>query len=245
MAYLFNDAAVDNLKVTSTPITAAPFTMACWARSDDQTAAQACFSIGNSGVAAQFWDLLFTGNVAGDPLRFRSVVTTAGSASTSSSYVAGTWHHCCGVETSATARAVFLDGAGKGTDTTSRAPGSSNNIVVGADASSGLASPFSGDVAEAAIWNVALTDAEVAILAKGVKPYLVRPDKLVFYAPLLNTPVEIIGKRTLTATGAVPSTTVPIHPHIFGMAKRQGRKMVTAVAAAGTAVLRTLMGVGT
>lgn len=38
-----------------------------------------------------------------------------------------------------------------------------------------------GDISEVGYWNVALTDADVAVLAKGVSPLLVRPEGLVAY----------------------------------------------------------------
>ena len=50
-----------------------------------------------------------------------------------------------------------------------------------------------GSLAEAAIWNAALSDAEVAALATGVSPLLVRPGSLVFYAPLARDLLDRVG----------------------------------------------------
>ncbi len=48
-----------------------------------------------------------------------------------------------------------------------------------------MGSYMSDSSVEEANWNVALTDAEVAALASGVSPLLVRPENLVRYRPLI------------------------------------------------------------
>ena len=73
---------------------------------------------------------------------------------------------------------------------------------------------MSGDIAEAAIWNIALDDADVALLAKAFDPRMVRPEGLVFYAPLIGRYSPEIDRRGglgLTVTGAVAS----VHPRMF------------------------------
>lgn len=66
-----------------------------------------------------------------------------------------------------------------------------------------------GAVAESAIWNAALTPEELKLLAKGVKPIYIRPDKLVFYAPLLNNNViDYAGGRPIASYNSegIPSS---------------------------------------
>ena len=36
-----------------------------------------------------------------------------------------------------------------------------------------------------AVWHCILTDEEMKVLASGVSPHLIRPDKLMYYAPLI------------------------------------------------------------
>lgn len=57
---------------------------------------------------------------------------------------------------------------------------------------------MSGLIAEAAIWNAALTDAEVAVLAAGYSPLLVRSQSLVFYIPLVREILDVVGGVTIT-----------------------------------------------
>ena len=65
--------------------------------------------------------------------------------------------------------------------------------------------------AGAGIWNVALTAAEIASLAKGFSPRLIRPQSLAFYAPLIRETLDIRGGLTLTDSGS----TVADHPRII------------------------------
>ena len=57
---------------------------------------------------------------------------------------------------------------------------------------------------------MALSDAEVAVLALGVPPIEVQPDNLVFYAPLWrDEDLDLVGGYTLTATGSPTTATHP------------------------------------
>lgn len=71
---------------------------------------------------------------------------------------------------------------------------------------------FDGLISEAAIWNVALTDDEVASLAKGFKPTRVRPQSLVFYAPLVRDLQDLTGALTITNNN---TATVAEHPRVY------------------------------
>lgn len=72
--------------------------------------------------------------------------------------------------------------------------------------------PFNGYVAECALWNTALTDAEIESLAKGFSPRRIRPQSLVFYAPLLRNLQDLRQGLALTA---VNSPTVASHPRVY------------------------------
>ena len=69
---------------------------------------------------------------------------------------------------------------------------------------------MSGSIAEPAVWNVVLTDAEVAILGAGFSPLFVRPQNLVFYPDLIRGLNDKVGGLTLTANGTVVSAHPPI-----------------------------------
>jgi hypothetical protein len=74
---------------------------------------------------------------------------------------------------------------------------------------------FDGLIAEVGIWGAVLTDAEVASLAKGVSPLMVRPQSLVAYYPLYgrgSTEPDYINGLGLTPTN---SPVAAEHPRAY------------------------------
>jgi hypothetical protein len=67
-------------------------------------------------------------------------------------------------------------------------------------------------IAEAAIWNIALTNDEVLSLSKGFAPYLIRPMNLRFYNRCLQRSQDLSGGRTLTEVNITNFD----HPRIYG-----------------------------
>lgn len=77
---------------------------------------------------------------------------------------------------------------------------------------------MSGDVAHVALWNVALTDDEVASLAAGVSPLRMRRDALIAYWPVGGQSPEpdVVGGFDLVVTnGPVQSEEPPIHSSVI------------------------------
>jgi hypothetical protein len=113
-------------------------------------------------------------------------ISSGGSAEATASAGASTtdWFHACGVWTAINSRAAFLNGGSKGTDTTSLTTNTLTTVRAGA--SQGTTGFYEGTLAEIGVWNVALDDSEVASLAKGVSPLLIRPQSLVAYWPLFG-----------------------------------------------------------
>lgn len=71
-----------------------------------------------------------------------------------------------------------------------------------------------GEVAEFAVWNVALSADEARSLARGFRPPLVRPQSLVFYAPLRRGLQDIRDSRTLVKQAG--TEVFSDHPPVFG-----------------------------
>ncbi len=69
-----------------------------------------------------------------------------------------------------------------------------------------------GLMAEVGIWNAALTAAEVASLAKGMTCDKVRPQSLVFYAPLVRDLIDARGGRAITNNNGA---TVAAHTRVY------------------------------
>jgi len=69
-----------------------------------------------------------------------------------------------------------------------------------------------GLIAEVGIWNAALTADEIASLAAGMTCDKVRPQSLVFYAPLVRDLVDVKGGLTITNNN---TATVANHPRVY------------------------------
>lgn len=210
MAYQFASASTQYLSA-SAPVTAAPFTIAAWAQRTTINVNQAVASL-NQNSGTNRWVLYFdTSN------KINFFVNDSGgfaqASSTTSANSTGVWYHTAAVEASASDHRVFLNGGGKGTSTTSRSPASINAVNIGNDRNSNTnTSLMNGLIADVAIWNVALSDAEVASLAKGFSAKTVQPGNLVFYAPLVRELIDYSGSLTITNNN---TATVANHPRIY------------------------------
>jgi hypothetical protein len=114
---------------------------------------------------------------------------------------------------SAASRTAYFNGVASAENTTSVTPLTFDAAAIGARAIGGSYGLYAdGKIADAAIWNVALTAAEIASLAKGISPRLIRPQSLVFYAPLIRDLIDVKGGLALTN---VNTATVSPHPRIY------------------------------
>jgi len=120
------------------------------------------------------------------------------------------WHFSGGVTPNNSSRSAYYDTT-KVTDTNTISINTLDTINIGA---SRATTPVAGTgiYAEVALWNVALTDDEMASLSKGFKPYRVRPQHLVFYAPLVREIIDPRGGRTINAINAV---NIEPHPRVY------------------------------
>ena len=212
MAYDFN-GTTQYLSVSSAPITALPFTMAAWFNSDSVVAGQVILSLDNGATAFQGYRLLAAGTVAGDPLR----ADTGGafpnvSLDSSIGYTANTWNHAAGVFTQPSV-SVSLNGSVNSTTSNFTTFPTVNRFNIGIRLSSGIPGLYlDGRTAEVGIWNAALTAAEIASLAKGMTCDKVRPQSLVFYAPLVRDLQDVKGGLAITNNNGA---TVAAHPRVY------------------------------
>lgn len=128
-----------------------------------------------------------------------------------------TWHSW-GSQYTGTQSKIFLNGVNEATTTAAQSANSAVFIhTLGfVTFAGGLdAGPFpEGEVAELAVWNVALSDAEMVALSKGFRANRIRPQSLLFYAPLVRGQVDKIGGRTFSVLGAAAA--YADHPRVFG-----------------------------
>lgn len=223
--YLQNGAAV---------LTAMPLTIACWIKPTNFTAANAVFGLYDSAVANTRYEI-FTVLTTGIVRATHSDNSALATANTSVAATAGAWNHAAGVFVSATSRTAYLNAGSSGSSATNVAGSMAglNNTTVGLRANSSVSSHFNGSLAEPAIWNVALAQADLSALAAGVCPLLVRPDALVFYAPLMglaSPEPDYRGRFSLTLFSA---PTASAHQRIYYPTGLHYGITIPAVAASG------------
>ncbi len=221
MARLFDDGTTDLLLNANAVVSSYPFSMGGWMNTNDDGINEAIISIGDTATDNELWSLILRGDLAGDNIYFRS--RDGGSnknAITTSGITVDTWHHILGVGTNATDRKVYLDGGNVGSDAINSTPSGLDATAIGINVRDNSISPFSGLLAEMAIWNINLTAAEGAILAAGYSPLFVRPANLVAYWSLIRDTVgdgtgndnDIVGGFTMAP---VNTPTIGAHPRII------------------------------
>ena len=213
MARTFASASLQYLINASPPVTDVPLTMACWFNSTDLTLGQALINITDNSSTTNYFTMLAHGTLTGDPV---TALTRGGgvnqTAMSSTGFSSGVWHHACAVYASSSSQAAYIDGGSKGTNSGTSNPTGIDDLNIGRAGDSTPGAYMEGKIAEAAIWNVALTDAEVASLGAGFSPLIVHPKNLIFYAPLIrDEDRDIIGGLALAPTaGPTIGTHVPI-----------------------------------
>lgn len=142
----------------------------------------------------------------------RSASGSTGNAAQSANFPANTWTHMGGWVASAASRAAYVNGANKVTDTGSRTPVGLDRTAMGVrdNVSNDTPWPSAGHLGPTAVWNVALSDNDMAALGAGLDPLLVHPESLILCnyldAPggpdlVSATPFSMIGTLTQSTIG--------------------------------------------
>lgn len=202
MAVLFDDAGPEYYTADS-PISAIPATLACWFRSDTSTPTnQTLLSIGDPTISTAVHALRIRDPAEQDIIALSWDGTTQGFSGGGTSWATDTWTHAAGVFASTTSRTAYINGSASTTNTTSVTPASVTKFTLGFQAQLTSNFPLSGVLADVGLWNVALTTSEIASLAAGASPLMIRPSALKAYYPLWTTAyAKGYFGQLLTATG--------------------------------------------
>ena len=188
MARLFDDTQSEYLQWTGAapPVSGPPFTLACWTRTDTDAADQVLMWLGDKDSATSVIGSLELLAVDGGNRHAgaRSVSGATEGLASVGDYGTGTWHHVCGRFSTTASRRVVLDGAGVDTDTTAVPGATVDRVSIGRRGDGTPDAYLSGAVAEAAVWNAALSEPEIVALAKGFSPLQIKPHCLGAYWPL-------------------------------------------------------------
>ena len=214
MAYDFN--GTNQYLSCAAPITGLvyPYTFACHFKPDNITDFGVMVQISPANGA--YWGLLNAGSIAGDPVIANHSQQSAagGGARSTAGYTANDFFHACGIFESTSLKKAYLNGANEGTNTVAITnETAATELLIGARRNNGAVGTYYGGlIAEVGIWNVALTQPEIASLADGMTCDKVRPQSLVFYAPLVRDLIDVKGGLTITNNNGA---TVANHPRVY------------------------------
>lgn len=216
MARAFASASSQKLQHDNAAATDVPLTIACWMRTASTATTQVAMAIGKRVTQAQRYQLYFTsgGRIGGYCQNAAGTQVATFNDSSGVNYSANTWYHGAVVFNTTTDRTVYRDGGSSTNNTTSVTVGTVDTTNIGTRFDgSAFGAYLNGQVAEAGVWNVALSAGEIAQLARGVCPLMVRPEALVAYWPLYgnNSPEDDwVNDFDLTITGATKAA----HPRV-------------------------------
>jgi hypothetical protein len=238
MARQFTEASSAIVYKDQAVIAGYPCTLACWYYVDTaptvdnyETLVGLCDKDGDLfNTTGSLFNIAVVGPTATFPSNVICSALNAGGGyaeAKSTTYTPGTWQHACGVFTSATSRACFLNGGNKGTSATNVTQSALDRLCISGLKDASESDYFDGRIAEVAVWSAALTDTEVAALGAGASPLGIRPVSLEFYLPLVRDVVDHFESTALTAVAGTPVE----HPAIIypGYCSPSGARTPTVV----------------
>jgi len=210
MAYRFTATSSQYLSAGASVTAGSPVTIAYWVRPTDILVGNFMHvSVGNSGSTHRIQMY----RAAGVNFTIDSIATSSAGFLVAAAFSSGIWAHCACTFASNTSRTPYINGSASSTNTTNIGTQNAFNETLIAARRNVTAGVFGNDtIAEVGIWNAALTAAEVASLAKGMTCDKVRPQSLVFYAPLVRDLIDARGGRAITNNNGA---TVANHPRVY------------------------------
>ena len=213
MAYNFTSASSQHL---SCPTTSAnvPLTIACWVYPTILGIATTQFYV-EFGPTSSPANRFGIGNASNSSVLRAAVAnnSTSAQANTAALMSLNSWNHVAGVFLSSASRTAYLNGGNSVTNTTSLNINASNTVrIAGAQGATTVSNYSNGRIADVGVWNAALNADEITSLAKGMTCDKIRPQNLVFYAPLIRDLQDTKGGLTITNNN---NATVADHPRIY------------------------------
>ncbi len=213
----FTRASSQGYRTSTAPVTFYPITLAAWVKcnsfSGNGTAISVCHT--TSGNRTQ---LLFqtTGTFQTQAGPSALYVPTAATVST------GVWYHILATVTiagSTISVAQYTNGVATGVAASGTDAGTDPlwNVFAVGERHNGTSwgTYWDGDIYDACVWSAALDANEIASLANGCSPAMIRPASLRGWMRLGETPIEKAGGLTLTVDGT-PTISQSGPPKIWG-----------------------------
>ncbi len=233
MSVLLDDGNLEFLFYNLAVLISVPLTMACKFRVDDNVQNHNFISLCRYNSDVNYFSLRAIRVGAGGGLALKIEASTRAAGGTAAAYSGNqysqdTWHHAAFVSAGIASRYAYLDGVPSAEETTSRIPFGISITGIGVLLRDTIANYMSGDIAEVGIWHEALSTPEIAALAKGFSPLLIKPAHLAAYLPLIREGAagvyrDRVGGRTFYESGGStpsphPRVIYPRRPHIISAA---------------------------
>lgn len=210
MAYNFTAASSQSLNFAFSAIIP-PLTLACWFKTPLLTTQRVLMQVGNTAIAGTHRMVIPANNQ-----KLRAITSITGAAGVSDSVEnipQDVYAHGCAVFAASNSRRIHLNASLGPLDSFNVTNPVINTASIGANVGNNSQGGFfSGDIAEVGIWSDALTQPEIASLAAGMTCDKVRPQSLVFYAPLIRDLLDYRGGLTITNNNGA---TVTDNPRIY------------------------------
>jgi hypothetical protein len=209
MSRLFVSASSQYLGPRAITI-APPFTISVWINPGNATLLQSVVALTSSGNVTPWLRLAHSLGTAPNGAETQHYDGTNNGYSLSNVPVAlNTWGHLAGVFASNADRRPYVNGTRYADDTTTVGGLSAPSVYVGVV--TGVAF-WDGLIAELAVYNIVLSDAEIAQLAGGASPLGVHPAALAAYWPLkgdVSPEPDSMGGAALTVVGPTKGASHP------------------------------------
>jgi hypothetical protein len=209
MAYRFTSASSQYLSAGASITSAFPMSAAFWVLPTNTNNGDFMFfSVGDSNTTHRNQAQRFNNGIA-----MTAIGTGNAGFNVLNLFTSGQWAHCAFVFESATSRSAYVNGTNVGTNTGNvGSQNAFNETLIGARRNVTIGIFLNDTLADLGLYNVSLTTAEIASLAKGMTCDKVRPQSLVFYAPLVRDLQDVRGGLTITNNNGA---TVANHPRVY------------------------------
>jgi hypothetical protein len=210
--------AANHFELAAAIATAEPLTIAAWLypTSLATTIYGPCiFYTAGTGTSVTGFELLVT--TAGLIRARKEDAGTGSQSATSSALAINGWYHIGGVFTAANSRTAFLNGGAATANSTNivftNTPDKTSLGVLYRHDNSMSTNRSDAYWAEIGFWNIALTAADMLVLAAGYSPLMVKPEALLAYYPMVRGDAngdapDLVGGLTMVEQG-----TVDVQPH--------------------------------
>jgi len=218
MALTFDGSSYLSLDMSGTgPVSSYPFTMAAWLKPPEEYKDWQGFVLSDGTETARYGFGPANYGRWGIYVNAYEQRTAGGFSENYSRTSPNDWAQATCIFNASGDRKLYVNGSGNlysnGANIGATTLTDADIIGIGFGPTAGSNELYKGGMAECAIWNAALTTAEIDTLASAVSPLFIQPDKLIGYWPLgglyTDSFNDILTGYNLTATN---SPTIFDHP---------------------------------